>query len=103
MARTNQRVEVHYRIRGDNVLIRLVRVEQVHGLFMPEASIQGQQYIVEAFGPEVKDLNKGDVVFIKGKVGVDVGLLPNDSKLLLCKQENVLLVMEPVPAEEEVG
>lgn len=100
MARTNQKVEVNYHMRNDRVLIRLVRVEQVRGLFMPEASIQGQQYVVEAYGPDVKDLKKGDVVFVTGKIGVDIGLLPNDSTLLVCKQDNILLVMEPVVEEE---
>lgn len=95
MARTNEQARARYRMRNDQVLIKMVRVEQVRGIFMPEASIQGQQYVVEAVGPLVKDLVKGDVVFVSGKPGIDVGILPNDSTLLVAREQNVLLVMEP--------
>lgn len=100
MARTNEKVEVRYRMRFDNVLIRVMPVGQVRGLFMPEASIQGVQFVVEEVGPDVKDLHKGDVVLIKGTPGKDCGYLPNDSKLLHCPNENVLLVIEPAKEEE---
>lgn len=100
MAHTREKVSVKYRMLGDNVLIRITKVEKVRGLFMPEASLQGTQYIVEEIGPDAKGINKGDVVFVKGKPGVDVGLLPNDSTLLVAKADNILVVMEPVVEEE---
>lgn len=69
---------------------------------MPEASIQGQQYVVEAVGPDVKDgLKKGDIVLISGKVGGDMGLLPNDSTLMMCSQKSIIVVLEPVSSEDE--
>lgn len=101
MARTNDRPTVKYQMRNDQVLIKKVRVENVRGLFMPEASMEGVQFVVQEVGPQVKDLQKGDVVFVKGTPGKDVGLLPNDSSLLVCPQENVLLVMQPVLEGEE--
>lgn len=100
MARTNEAVGVRYRMRNDQVLIRLVPVERVRGLFMPEASMQGKQYVVEETGPQVTDLTKGDVVLVTGKPGEDIGLLPNDSNLLVAPEKNVLLVMEPIPGED---
>lgn len=95
MARTNVDVTIRYRVRNDHVLIRVTRVEKVKGLFMPEASIEGHQYVVEEIGPEVKDIKKGDVVFVKGTPGKDIGTLPNDRTLLVASQENILVVMEP--------
>lgn len=100
MARTNEKVSVKYRMTGDNVLIKITRVEMVRGLFMPEASLQGQQFIVKEVGPDVKSVSSGDVVFIKGTPGKDVGLLPNDGTLMVCKEENILVIMEPVVEEE---
>lgn len=101
MACSNQHVEVRYRMRHNNVLIKITPVEKVRGLFMPEASMQGVQYIVEEIGPEVKDLKKGDVVLVTGKPGVDIGLLPNDSKMLVAPEDKILLIIEPVIEEKE--
>lgn len=86
-------------MRNDQVLIRIVKVEQVRGLFMPEASMEGKQFHVVAAGPDVKDLKEGDAVFVKGTPGKDIGLLPNDNSLMVTTQENVLLVMEPIIEE----
>lgn len=99
MARTNSRPSVKYRARNDNCLVRKVRVEQVHGLFMPEASIHGNQFIIQEIGPDVKDLEPGDVVFVAGQIGVDVGEIPNDPNLLVCSQKNIKVVMKPVTEE----
>lgn len=100
MARTNVEVPIRYRMRHDNVLIKVVPVEKVRGLFMPQASVEGKQYRVEEIGPKVKDLKVGDMVLIKGKVGVDVGMMPTDSTLLITSDENVMLVVEPQNAED---
>lgn len=101
MARTNTKVDVRYRMRNGNVLIKMVKVEQYKGLFMPEASVQGKQFVIEEVGPDVKDLHKGDVVFVKGTPGKDIGTLPSDNNLLVAPQENVLLIMEPTESEED--
>lgn len=92
--------KMRYRCRNDMVLIRLVRLEAIRGLIMPEASIQGHQYVIEEVGPNVEGLRKGDVVIPTGKIGIDIGPLPNDSKLYLTRQENVAVVMEPAEGEE---
>lgn len=88
-------VSVKYRMRNDKVLIRIVSVGKVRGMYMPDASMQGKQYVIEAIGPKVEDLKRGDVVLIHGTPGKDCGLLPNDSSLLVASQESVLLVIEP--------
>lgn len=95
MAQTNKKIGVHYRMRNSNILIRMVRVEKMRGIFMPEASVGGHQFVVEEVGPDVKDLTPGDIVFVKGTPGKDIGTLPNDSSLMVAPQENVLLVMVP--------
>lgn len=100
MARTNEKTPVRYRMRHDQVLIKKTRVERVHGLFMPEASIQGNQFIVQAVGPDVRDdLKVGDVVLMKGVRGAEYCELPNDNSLLVIADENIMLVVEPELAD----
>lgn len=98
MAQTNKKPQVCYRMRGSNVLIRKVRVERLNGLIMPEASIQGMQFVVEVVGPDVKckDLHKGDVVLMKGVRGVEYCELPNDNNLLVIDESGIMLTVEPV-------
>ncbi len=99
MARTNEKVEVRYRMRGNNVLIRKVRVEQFRGLLMPEASIHGVQFVVEGVGPDVPtDLHPGDVVLMKGVRGEEYHELPNDNNLLVIDAKCIMLAVEPKEA-----
>lgn len=95
-----QQSSIRYKPRNDMVLIRMERVEQVGQVFMPEASVQGYRYRIEAIGPKVESLNVGDVVIVTGQVGVDIGPLPNDSKLYLCREQNAALVIEPAEPEK---
>ena len=91
---SEEKSTVTYRPRNDMVLIRMERVEQIGKVLMPEASIQGYRYRIAAIGPKVEGLKVGDVVICTGTVGVDIGALPNDSKLYLTREQNVALVME---------
>jgi hypothetical protein len=87
------------RPRNDFVIIRMERVEQVRGVVMPEISAEGKRYVVEAVGPKVEDLSVGDAVRCKGQPGVDFAEIPNYPDRIIIREQNVLLVIEPVPDE----
>lgn len=80
--------------RGDYVLIRVVEQGKTKsGIHIPQQSVQGKQFFVEAFGPLIKDLAIGDrvqMVTYQGKG--DFFPLPNDKDLLIIKQEYIALV-----------
>ncbi len=86
---------VRYRPRNDLVLVRKIDVGQTReGIMMPEVSIQGKKFQVEAMGPDVDDLDVGDFVMMIGKPGDDYYPLPNENDLIVIHQKNVALVVE---------
>lgn len=86
------------RCRNDNVLIRIVQVGKTDsGVLLPEISVEGKLFCVEAVGPKVDDLKVGDKVIMVGEINVDYGYVPGMKDLLCIKQGNVVLVMEPEP------
>lgn len=87
------------RPRNDYVVIRCERVEEVRGVAMPEISSEGKKYVVESVGPEVDDLNPGDVVRCIGELGITFAPIPNFPDRIIIREENVVLVLEPVAAE----
>ncbi len=80
--------------RNDYVLVRVVQLEEWHGLVMPETSIQGKEFVVEGIGPHVEDLEVGDKVLMTGNMGVTYYPIPNQKDLIITKQENVALRFE---------
>lgn len=94
---------VRYKMRNDNILIRVEQVEKIGHIIMPEASYQGKRFVIEEVGPDVHDLKKGDVVFLKGEgleAGKDYGYLPNSHSLIQGPQRMVVCVLVHVPEEE---
>ena len=83
-----------YKPRNDFVIWRLVDKGMVGKLHVPEASAQGKERIVVAVGPDIKDLKVGDKIYVIGQVGADVIGMPDESNLYICKQANVILIVE---------
>jgi len=80
--------------RNDIVLIRMVNVGMTKaGIVMPDSSAQGKEMVVEAIGPDVKDLDINDKVLVVGKLGQDYDFIPQSKDLFAIKQANVLLII----------
>ncbi len=97
MARTNLPIEdkMTFRVRGDNVLVCIHNKGEVNGIAMPDVSIQGKEFLVVAKGPDVgEDLNVGDMVLMLGAKNVTYFEVPFEPKLIIIKQEFVVLVLE---------
>lgn len=78
--------------RNDSVLVRIIDLSVTPtGIQLPDASIEGKEFLVEAIGPTVKDLEPGDKVLMLGKQGVEFFPLPNSKNLIVLKQEYVVL------------
>lgn len=85
-----------FRPRNDFVLVRIVDLgETESGLAIPQMSAQGKEFVVEGVGPKVKDLVVGDKVLMLGARNVTYFEVPNDSKLIVIKEEHVVLVNRP--------
>ena len=84
-----------YRPRGDFVIYQVRDRGLVKGLQMPDKAAEGKERIVVALGPEVKDLELGDVILTCGQPGVDLTMIPEEHNLYLTRQANVVLVILP--------
>ncbi len=89
------------RPRKDFVIIRIETVDKVNELYMPQNTLHGQRFKVEAIGPEVEDLKVGEQVLMTGQAGVDYSYIPNYPGLLVTKEGNVILVFEPEPPTDD--
>jgi hypothetical protein len=85
---------MRYIPRNDFVLFRLVDKGIVRGIVVPQISAQGKERIVEAIGPDVKDLHVGDKVYVIGSMNEDLVSLPNEPDLYLTKQSNVVVIVQ---------
>ncbi len=85
------------RPRGSFVLIRIIDMGKTPEgtIAIPQQSIEGKIFEVEAIGPKVeKDIKPGDRVLMIGKFGVDYYPLPNSNNLLIIEESHVVLVFE---------
>lgn len=88
---------IKYIPRNDFVLIRIIQLdESPGGIVLPQISLEGKQYVVEAIGPKVEDLQIGDRVLMIGTAGEDYGYVPNRMDLLVIKQANIVIVFREV-------
>lgn len=79
--------------RNGYVIFRRIQVGHTpSGILTPDASIEGVTHVVEAVGPDVKDLKVGDKILVIGVHKQDYGELPNLKNLFLTPQANVALV-----------
>lgn len=89
-----------FRPRNDYCLVEIVDVgETSTGIAIPQISIEGKEFYVRAVGSEVDDLEPGDRVLMIGKQGTEYFPLPRSNKLLMIKQEYIVLVMGQSDAE----
>ncbi|MDE2095623.1 MAG: hypothetical protein KGL39_00070 [Patescibacteria group bacterium] len=86
---------MNYRPRNDYCLVRYVDIGKTpSGIATPNSSIQGKKFFIEAFGPDVEDLQVGDRILMVGTEKEDWAFLPNSRELLLIKQANIVMVYE---------
>lgn len=80
--------------RNDYVLVRVsIREETEGGVALPQVSIQGKKFTVEAIGPKVEGLSVGDEVMMVGHHGANYYELPNSKDMIVIKQECIVLAM----------
>ncbi len=92
---SNQREEVIYIPRKDNVLVRIIVVDKWGQVAVSQRSAEGKRYVVEAIGPDVKSetLKVGDEVLLGGKVNENWAYLPGRSDLLIINEAAILLTV----------
>lgn len=79
--------------RNDWVIVRTVEVEKNKaGIVMPQTSIEGKRFIVEAVGEKVENLQPGDSVMLAGARDAQFFPVPKHQNLIAIKQENVVFV-----------
>lgn len=78
--------------RGDSVLVRFINLGMARGMAMPDQAAEGKEVIVISVGPDVKNLEVGDVVFMVGSLEEKVYTLPGSSDLIVSPQQNVRIV-----------
>jgi hypothetical protein len=83
-----------YQPRNDQVIIREHKRSILDGLAMPDESIEGKVFIVEAIGPKVEGLKVGDKVWMSGLLNATYANLPCESDLLIMEQKYVLTTWE---------
>jgi NADPH:quinone reductase-like Zn-dependent oxidoreductase len=64
--------------------------------------MEGKEFYVEGIGPDVKHLKPGDRVLMTGKQGTDWSYIPGFTNLLIIREGNIGLVLEPLPETEEI-
>ena len=84
------------RPRGKFVLIRIIDIgKNPEGtIAIPQQSIEGKVFEVEAIGPDVDNLKVGNQVLMIGKYGTDFYPLPNSNNLIIIEESHVVLVFE---------
>lgn len=82
-----------YEPRNDLVLISKKKRGTIRGLHMPEASAEGIDFFVEAFGPLVTDLKVGDQVMLMGKSVEPFYPVPGETHLIICEQKLVAYII----------
>jgi hypothetical protein len=81
-----------YKPRGDRVLLRQVLVgETESGIKVPDYSVHGKYYIVEAVGKEVKEVEIGDKVLMVGEENRQWAYIPQSKDLLITREDCIWL------------
>lgn len=91
---------MRYHPRNDWVLVKVGPRRKIRGLEMPEKSIEGKLFTVQAVGPQVQTLKVGDSVLMGGVLNETYYQVPGTPDLIVIKQDLVILVMSPENGEE---
>lgn len=85
--------------RNDFVLVRISQATTTDGgIALPDVAAQGKRFHVEAVGPDVTRLAKGDRVLLYAKEGTgDYYPVPWERNLILLKQEHVGAIVKELP------
>ena len=87
--------ELTYRVRGDFLLCRIVTIDKVGSLAMPQSSQEGRKFIVVGTGEKVKDVRVGERIIIAANPGEGSYYpIPNSNGLFVIKAEFAALVVE---------
>lgn len=78
--------------RNDYVLILITKKPIIDGICYPDNSPLSKNNTIEAIGPDVENLNVGDVVQVIGQYKVDWDFLPGTNDLFLTQEKFVPLV-----------
>ena len=93
---------MRYEPRGAMVIIRKVKQKaQVRGLAMPERSAEGTNFFVEAVGPEVKDLKKGQQVMLGGPADDMFFPMPGEPDLIIAPQRLVMYIIHKEEGDDD--
>lgn len=88
---------IKYTPRNNMVLIRIVEIgKTTTGIQLPQYSVQGKEFIVEAIGPDVKKLNVGDKCLMLGAKNTTYFELPSSQDLIVMEEKHVCLVIEEI-------
>lgn len=85
--------------RNNFVVFRIVKIDTLRGLFMPERSAQGSVKVVEGVGSKVENLKVGDEVEILSMQG-SCAPLPQFPDLYITHEENVAVVIKRTFVED---
>jgi hypothetical protein len=78
--------------RNELVIVRVEVVDTTKtGIAIPQSSLEGKKYIVEAVGPKVEDLLVGDQVLINGTKGEEWNYIPGCNDLIVTHQQFISL------------
>lgn len=86
-----------YKPRNDLVIVRQSKREQIGAIRLPDHSADSIKLTVEAFGPDVKDLEVGQEVLMLGTVGETFVPVPGARDLFMLRQGAVACVCEGEP------
>ncbi len=89
----HKKVDSMIQPRNDMVLVRIVaKGKTLSGIAMPDTAMEGNDFIVAAVGPAVKDLEIGERVMVIGRRGYEWDVIPGEKDLFLIKETNVPMV-----------
>ena len=77
--------------RNDYVVVRVKKRDVgPDGVELPDSSLEGKDFVIEAVGDDVEKLKKGDKVLMVGTRGEDWAYLPRSSDVLVIKEANIV-------------
>ena len=77
--------------RNDYCVVRVKKRDVgPDGVELPDSSLEGKDFVIEAVGVDVDNLKKGDKVLMVGSKGEDWAFIPRSNELLVIKEANIV-------------